>query len=67
MRYLPHTPEEIASMLATVGLTSLEDLFAAVPADCRMTDPWPLPAAKSEWELNDHLRHLAGTMRVNAK
>ncbi len=66
MRYLPHTPEEIASMLATIGTKSLEGLFATVPADCRMTDPWPLPAPKSEWELNDHLRQLAGTMRVNA-
>jgi glycine dehydrogenase subunit 1 len=64
MRYLPHTPEEIASMLATVGTESLDGLFAAVPADCRMTSPWSLPAPKSEWELNDHLRELAGAMRV---
>ncbi len=66
MRYLPHTPEEIASMLATVGSTSLEGLFAAVPADCRMTRPWPLPAPKSEWELDDHFRTLAGSMRMDA-
>ena len=69
MRYLPHTPEEIASMLATIGTKSLDGLFDSVPADCRMTDPWPLPAPKSEWELNDHLGQLAGTMRLgpNAK
>ncbi|MBV5318816.1 MAG: aminomethyl-transferring glycine dehydrogenase subunit GcvPA [Desulfobulbaceae bacterium] len=65
MRYLPHTPEEIASMLATIGQESLESLFDTVPADCRMTNPWPLPAPQSEWELNDHLRHLAGAMGVN--
>lgn len=64
MRYLPHTPEEIAAMLAKVGSQNLDDLFRAVPTDCRMTNPWPLPAPKSEWELNDHLRELAGTMRV---
>jgi glycine dehydrogenase subunit 1 len=67
MRYLPHTPEEIASMLATIGMQSLDGLFAPVPADCRMTDPWPLPAPKSEWELNDHLGRLAGTMQLSSK
>ena len=59
MRYLPHTPEEIAAMLTAIGAPSLDSLFDPVPADCRMTNAWDLPAAKSEWELNDHLRHLA--------
>ncbi len=65
MRYLPHTSEEIAAMLAAVGADSLDDLFAAVPAECRMTTDWNLPAAKSEWELNDHMRELAGAMRLD--
>jgi glycine dehydrogenase subunit 1 len=65
MRYLPHTPEEIDAMLATIGKASLEGLFDTVPAACRMTDPWPLPEPKSEWELNDHMRALAGTMRLS--
>jgi glycine dehydrogenase subunit 1 len=65
MRYLPHTSEEIAAMLAVVGVDSLDRLFASVPADCRMTNDWNLPAAKSEWQLNDHLRQLAGAMRVD--
>jgi glycine dehydrogenase subunit 1 len=65
MRYLPHTPEEIAAMLAAIGASSLDSLFEPVPADCRMTAAWDLPAAKSEWELNDHMRHLAAAMRVD--
>ncbi len=65
MRYLPHTSEEIASMLATIGKDSLDDLFGTVPADCRMTNAWQLPPPKSEWELNEHMRDLAATMRVN--
>lgn len=65
MRYLPHTPEEIAAMLATVGKDSLDGLFDSVPTDCRMTASWPLPAPKSEWELNDHMRELATAMRVD--
>ncbi|WP_028317571.1 aminomethyl-transferring glycine dehydrogenase subunit GcvPA [Desulfobulbus elongatus] len=65
MRYLPHTPEEIDAMLAAVGAASLDELFASVPADCRMTRAWDLPAPKTEWELNDHLRALAASMGVN--
>ncbi len=67
MRYLPHTPEEIASMLATIGTQNLDGLFDSVPADCRMTTDWTLPAPKSEWELNDHLGRLAGAMPLDAQ
>jgi len=35
MRYLPHTPEDIAGMLTAVGAASLEDFFAVIPAECR--------------------------------
>ena len=64
MRYLPHTPEEIDTMLAVVGVSSLEALFETVPAECRMTNSWRLPAAKSEWELNDHMHQLGSEMAV---
>ncbi|MDD2462712.1 MAG: aminomethyl-transferring glycine dehydrogenase subunit GcvPA [Desulfobulbus sp.] len=65
MRYLPHTPEEINDMLAVVGTESLDGLFDSVPAECRMTASWNLPQPKSEWQLNDHMRALAATMRVD--
>jgi len=65
MRYLPHTPEEIAAMLATIGIDSLDGLFDTVPTDCRMTGSWSLPAPKNEWELNEHMRALASAMQTN--
>ncbi|MGE4560342.1 MAG: aminomethyl-transferring glycine dehydrogenase subunit GcvPA [Desulfobulbus sp.] len=65
MRYLPHTPEEISDMLAVIGADNLEGLFAAVPAECRMTTPWNLPRPMSEWQLDDHFRGLAASMRVD--
>ncbi len=34
--YLPHTDDEIEAMLGFLGLSSLEDLFAAVPAALRV-------------------------------
>jgi len=60
MRYLPHTEEDISSMLETVGAGSLEELFRSVPEDCLMKNPLELPPAMSEWELNDHMDSLAG-------
>jgi glycine dehydrogenase subunit 1 len=65
MRYLPHTPEEISAMLAAVGVDSLDDLFAAVPAACRRQSDLKLPERLSEWELNRHIDDLAGTMAVS--
>lgn len=59
MRYLPHTDEEIASMLRTVGARSLDDLFSAVPASCRRNRDLDLPAALSEWDLNRLMQGLS--------
>jgi len=57
MRYLPHTDEEIASMLTVVGAKSLDDLFSAVPPSCRRTGGMTLPEPLNEWDLN---RLMAG-------
>ena len=43
MRYLPHTREEISSMLQVVGAEKITDLFAAVPDDCRRSAELDLP------------------------
>lgn len=60
MRYLPHTDEDIASMLKAIGAESLDALFSTIPDNCRRTDPMVLPEPLSEWELNDHMSQLAG-------
>jgi len=64
MRYLPHTPEDIASMLSAVGVESLEDLFSTVPQDCRCRNELNLPEKLTEWELNHHIDSLSDTMAV---
>ena len=43
MRYLPHTPEDIAAMLKAVGIDSLEGLFAHIPEDCRRKEALNIP------------------------
>jgi glycine dehydrogenase subunit 1 len=65
MRYLPHTPEDLAEMLQTIGLTSLEELFSAIPEACRRKTALNLPEPLTEWELNDLMAALAGTMAVS--
>ncbi|MBW2296154.1 MAG: aminomethyl-transferring glycine dehydrogenase subunit GcvPA [Deltaproteobacteria bacterium] len=64
MRYLPHTDDDVAQMLATIGANSLEDLFASIPADCLRKDDLDLPGAMTEWELNKHMERLASEMAV---
>jgi glycine dehydrogenase subunit 1 len=65
MRYLPHTPEDIAVMLKAVGIDSLEGLFAHIPEDCRRKDALNIPEHLTEWELNDHMDMLAGSMAAS--
>jgi len=64
MRYLPHTDADIATMLAAVGIGRLEDLFEAIPVDCRRDKPMRIPPALSEWELDRHMEELAGDTAV---
>ncbi len=64
MRYLPHTREEIAEMLAVVGKGSLDELFGSIPPECRFDGEIPIPAGLSEWQLNDLVRQIAASMAV---
>ena len=58
MRYTPHTAEDVRDALATIGVSSLDALFANVPAG--LLDPeLDLPEALDEVALLDHLRDLA--------
>ena len=62
MRYLPHTEEEISSMLEVVGVKTLDDLFPTIPDDCKMKAELDLPEPLTEWELNQHMDKLAAKM-----
>src|SRR6478609_464629 len=58
MRYLPHTPEEISSMLAAAGRGSVEELFATIPASARFRGALDVPPALGENQLMRHLREI---------
>jgi glycine dehydrogenase subunit 1 len=59
MRYLPHTEDEIRSMLQTIGVPSIDALFEDVPAGYRLNRPLALEPALPEAQLMAHLESLA--------
>jgi len=59
VRFAPHTDDDIGQMLATLGISSLDDLFADIPADVRLDRPLGIPAGVSEMELIADMRSLA--------
>ena len=60
MRYLPHTEEEIAAMLAVIGKSSLDELYATVPESAAFSGDLAVPGALDEQSLMTHLAELAG-------
>jgi glycine dehydrogenase subunit 1 len=48
MRYRPLTDDDRAAMLARVGVASIDDLFADLPADRRLNQLIDLPVTQSE-------------------
>ena len=46
--YMPHTDEEVASMLAFLDLGSLDELFAAIPAALQLSEGLDLPVGSPE-------------------
>lgn len=59
MRFTPHTAEDQRLMLERIGVASIEDLFACIPADIRLTRPLNLPEPLSEPEAIAELSKLA--------
>jgi glycine dehydrogenase subunit 1 len=58
MSYIPHTEIERQQMLATIGATTIEDLFDAVPASHRFPKI-DIPAPLSEMEIAAEMQALA--------
>jgi glycine dehydrogenase subunit 1 len=58
--YTALTPDDLATMLAAIGVDSIEELLGAIPDDIRRTEPLDLPSGRPEQEVFAHLRELAG-------
>jgi len=62
MRYLPHTPEEVSSMLAAAGRGSIDELFSTIPESARFRGSLGVPAQMGESQL---MRHVSEIGRKN--
>ena len=62
-KYIPATPEEQRQMLEAVGITSMEDLYSAVPSSMKL-EKLNLPEGKSELEVSQILGEMAAKNKV---
>ena len=60
MRYLPKSPTDRAEMLAEIGVKSIDDLFATIPAEYQLHRDLAIPRQHSESEIVDRFRAFAG-------
>ena len=57
-KYFPHTENDLKDMLAKVGVSSLEDLYAEVPQEIRFLGDYQLPSEMSELEVRQLFERL---------
>jgi glycine dehydrogenase subunit 1 len=62
-RYTSATDHDRGEMLAAIGATSVEELFADVPESVRLEQPLALPDGMAEQDVQDHLAGLAARNR----
>ena len=58
-RYTSLTDDDLRHMLAVIGVSSIDELFASIPEALRLGRPLDLPAGLSEQEVFAHLGRLA--------
>lgn len=58
-KFIPHTDSDIAAMLQRIGASSIDELYADVPADVLFTRDYEIPSEMTEIELRKHFRELA--------
>ncbi len=62
--YVSATEEDIKSMLETVGVEKLEDLFSHVPSEVRFPKPLELPEELSYQDLQTSLHGMSGKTKL---
>src|SRR5215475_12061725 len=59
MRYLPKSPADRAQMLREIGCKSIDDLFAQIPAEYRLSRDVKVPRQMAESEIIDYFHDRA--------
>jgi glycine dehydrogenase subunit 1 len=59
MRYLPKSPADREAMLADIGVAGVDELFACVPEEYRLTRDLKVPRQHAESEIIEYFRKAA--------
>jgi glycine dehydrogenase subunit 1 len=59
MRYLPKSQSDRETMLSDIGVKSVDDLFAAIPAEYRLAGDLKIPRSYAESEIVEFFRDRA--------
>ena len=58
-RYFPHTPDDVAAMLESIGAESVNELFADIPDSLRLKrEGYDIPEGKDEMELRRYFTEI---------
>lgn len=66
MEFAPHTDTDLEQMLAAVGVSGLDELFAHIPRGLVLDQPLSLPAGLSEDEVRGRLVRMATANHTDA-
>lgn len=58
-KYFPHTDDDVREMLAVIGVSSLDELYAEIPEELKFKKELDIPSQKSEIEVRDIICGLA--------
>ena len=61
MPFIPHTEDDVAAMLAAIGVSRIDDLFEEIPASLRMRGIAGVPGALNEMEVMRLMRERAAS------
>lgn len=59
MRYLPKSPADRVQMMREIGIQTIDDLFAPIPAEYRLKRDLKVPRQMAESEIIDYFRGCA--------
>lgn len=62
-KYFPHTEDDLRAMLSTVGIDSVDALYAQIPESIRFQGDYQLPLAMSELEVRQLFEQLGSQNR----
>ncbi|MBE6259818.1 MAG: aminomethyl-transferring glycine dehydrogenase subunit GcvPA [Prevotella sp.] len=58
-KYFPHTDDDLQAMMATVGVDSVDALYAQIPENIRFRGDYQIPSEMSEMEVRQLFEKLA--------